>query len=251
MLKFQVSSLTDVDEAARPFYVKKADDRFELAVDGIDDTSSLRNALASEREERKTAKARVTELEEQLRTVQESARTAAQEHARNSADVRAIEDGWKKKHAEELAARDATIAAKDGEYKPQIEKLRGNLQRLLVENEAARIASAIAMPGCASILIPHLRQRLSMTERDGEQVTVVLDKAGKPTNLTTAEFQSQFGAEAEFAPVLIGGKGSGSGSAGAKVGGAHNAKTKTRADFDALTLNDRQAFIAGGGSVLQ
>lgn len=246
MLKFAVENLDGVDEADRRHYTKTEAGGYELAVED----HGLKTARDKERDEKKEAKAKLAATETTLAETKEALRLAQEAGARDSVDVQALEAGWKKKLSDELSAKDVALAARDAEYKPQIEKLRGNLQRVLIENAATGIASAIAMPGYAAVLLPHVKRRLAIGERDGELTSIVLDEAGKPTDLSLSELQSQIHNQKEFAPLVVGSKGSGGGAGGAtQRGGSANANTLTRDRYDALSLPDREAFIAHGGRV--
>lgn len=67
-LKFEIDSLDGVDDAIKPLY-QEHNGKFRLAVEGIDPADELKNALSREREERKSAKARTTELENELEQI--------------------------------------------------------------------------------------------------------------------------------------------------------------------------------------
>lgn len=62
MLMFEIESLDGIDEALQPFY-QEVDGKYRLAVEGIDPADELKSALQKEREERKSAKLRLQELE--------------------------------------------------------------------------------------------------------------------------------------------------------------------------------------------
>lgn len=62
MLKYQLDSLDGIDEGLRSFY-EQGENGFKLKVDGLEDTSGLKSALEKERQEKKEAKSKLSELE--------------------------------------------------------------------------------------------------------------------------------------------------------------------------------------------
>ena len=88
MLKLEVEKLDDVDEPVRGFY-EKAGDKFRLKVDGVEDTSALKNAKEHEKKARQDAEKRVRELQEALE---------AKEHETivRSGKVEDVEKSWQK-----------------------------------------------------------------------------------------------------------------------------------------------------------
>lgn len=87
-LDFEVDSLDSIPDNVRPLY-KEHGGKFRLAVRGIDPADELKNALQRERDERKSAKARASELESEL----ESIRTQSMEKNRE------FESLWKSEKA--------------------------------------------------------------------------------------------------------------------------------------------------------
>lgn len=245
-LKYHIAKLEDVEEAQRPLYIPNPDTEaggFRLAVEGVDDAGELKRARDHEKRARTEAEKKLKELQDGQKAADEKMRKAAEDAARAAGDTAKLDESWKKKY-------DDALAAKDAEYKPQIEAANANLRRLLIDNEATRLANEMATPGHAALLLPHIRARLEIAERDGQMVTVVVDADRKPSALTLPELAKEFKANPAFAPVIVGSKGSGGGAGGANPGGAGgNKKQLKRTDFDALTPAARDAFFKEGGAL--
>jgi hypothetical protein len=161
----------------------------------------------------------------------------AEELLKKSGDVSALEKSWQEK-----------LAKQAGEYQTQIESLSGNLNGLLIDNVATKLASDLAIQGSADLLMPHIKSRLATEMRDGKFVTVVRDAKGQPSALTVDELAKEFTANPAFAPVLVGSKATGGSAAGSKGGGA-TVKAISRSDFNALDHASRAEHVKTGGTV--
>lgn len=171
------------------------------------------------------------------KAAEEKAALEAEELLRKSGDVSALEKSWQAKY-EKLEA----------DKNSQIEAINGNLNGLLVDNVASKIANDLALPGSADLLMPHIKSRLATEIKDGKAVTVVRDLSGKPSALTVEELAKEISANQAFAPVLVGSKATGGGAGGGK-GGSATGKTLSRADFDALDQFSRSEFSKNGGTL--
>jgi hypothetical protein len=231
-LKFLIDSLDGLDESVKGLYKAKGD-KFELSIDGLpepEDVSGLKAKVDQLLTEKKTASKKAAEAEE-------AARLAAEEAARKSGDVEALERSWKEK-----------FEARENELTSQIEAMAGSVNKLMVDNVASSMAAELAVQGSADILIPHIRQRLSAEERDGSFVTMVKGPDGKPSALTLDDLKTEFAKNAAFAPVIVASQATGSGAHGGNSGGAAN-KTVTRSQFEAMDASGRSEFSKSGGVV--
>ena len=243
-LKVKVEKLEDVEEGHRGLYTedKEGGGGFKLAVEGLEDTGALKRAAEHERNEHKATKAALKKLEDERKAKEDEARKAKEDAARANGDVKALEESWTTKHTQALAAKDA-------EYKPLIESLTTDVNRLLIDNVAQNIANELAVEGCAIALVPHIKARLAVDVRDGERQTVVRDAAGKASALTLDELKKEIAANKAFAPLLASTKASGGGAGGGKGGGASGAKSLKRADFERLAPADKQKHMRSGGVI--
>ena len=207
MLKFQLDSLDGVDEAVRALYTEK-DGKFVLGIEGLpqqEDVTGLKAKVDELLGEKKLA-------EKKARDAEELARTEREEAARKSGNVEELERSWSEKYNRREAELNGTLEQERGTLSAQI-------RDLTVGRTATDIASALAIPGSAKALLPHIERRLSVEQRDGKPVVVVLDQQGKLSAATLDELKAEFANDTAFAPLIAGSKASGGGAGGAGGGG--------------------------------
>ncbi|WP_392889688.1 hypothetical protein ACF6ZU_00130 [Pseudomonas migulae] len=207
MLKFQLDSLDGVDEAVRALYTEK-DGKFVLGIEGLpqqEDVSGLKAQVQTLLDEKKTEKRKREEAEETARLEREDA-------ARKSGNVEELERSWSEKYSRREAELNGALEQERG-------TLGGQIRDLTVGRTATDIASALAIPGSAKALLPHIERRLSVEQRDGKPVVVVLDQQGKLSAATLDELKAEFANDVAFAPLIAGSKASGGGANGAGNGG--------------------------------
>lgn len=170
--------------------------------------------------------------ETRRKEAEDAARKAAEEAARKAGDVTALEKSWKEKNESEV-----------GEWKGRFESERTHVQRLLVDNVAAGLANDLALQGSANVLLPHIRNRLTVEYTDGNPTTRVLGPDGKPSAATIDELKAEFAANVAFAPIIAGSKASGSGAGGGNGGGAAPSGNRSK-----MTPADKAAYIAKHGA---
>lgn len=207
MLKFQLDTLEGVDEAVRALYTEK-DGKFVLGIEGLpqqEDVTGLKAKVDELLGEKKLA-------EKKAREAEELARTEREEAARKSGNVEELEKSWSEKFNRREAELNGLLEQERGTLSTQI-------RDLTVGRTATDIASALAIPGSAKALLPHIERRLSVEQRDGKPVVVVLDQQGKLSAATLDELKAEFANDTAFAPLIAGSKASGGGAAGAGGGG--------------------------------
>jgi len=207
MLKFQLDTLEGVDEAVRALYTEK-DGKFVLGIEGLpqqEDVSGLKAKNAELLAEKK-------EIERKAREAEDTARQEREEAARKSGNVEELERSW----TEKFTRREAEL---NGMLEQERGTLSGQIRDLTVGRTATDIASALAVQGSAKALLPHIERRLSVEQRDGKPVVVVLDAQGKLSAATLDELKAEIANDAAFAPLIAGSKASGGGAGGAGGGG--------------------------------
>ncbi|TWC11444.1 hypothetical protein FBY06_14433 [Pseudomonas sp. SJZ085] len=225
-LKYQLDTLEGVDDTVRALYTEK-DGKFVLGIEGLpqpEDVSGLKAKVDELLGEKKAA-------EKKAREAEEAARLEREELARKSGNVEELEKSWSEKYSKREAELSAMLEQERGTLSTQI-------RDLTVGRTATDIASALAIPGSAKALLPHIERRLSVEQRDGKPVVVVLDQQGKLSAATLDELKAEFANDSAFAPLIAGSKASGGGAAGAGGGGGA-AKGKIGG-----TKEERQAAIA-------
>jgi len=207
MLKFQLDTLEGVDEAVRALYTEK-DGKFVLGIEGLpqqEDVSGLKAKVDELLGEKKAA-------EKKAREAEETARLEREELARKSGNVEELERSWSEKYNRREAELNGMLEQERG-------TLGGQIRDLTVGRTATDIASALAVQGSAKALLPHIERRLSVEQRDGKPVVVVLDAQGKLSAATLDELKAEIANDAAFAPLIAGSKASGGGAGGAGGGG--------------------------------
>lgn len=172
-----VDSLDAVAEDARPFYRKAADGKFNLiTADSIDKLETTLGRTKAERDEAKKAANAVKEWQGLGKTPEEIQSLLAAEADRETKN--AEEKGQWDKLRQQMA--DNHQKDLDG-LKVREGKLKGTLERKLIDAEAT---SAIAgLKGVPELLLPHIRGRVKVEEKDDEFVATVLTADGKGPQL--------------------------------------------------------------------
>lgn len=225
-LKYQLDTLDGLDDSVKSLYTEK-EGKFVLGIEGLpqqEDVTGLKAKVDELLGEKKLA-------EKKAREAEELARTEREEAARKSGNVEELEKSW----SEKFNRREAEL---NGLLEQERGTLSGQIRDLTVGRTATDIASALAIPGSAKALLPHIERRLSVEQRDGKPVVVVLDQQGKLSAATLDELKAEFANDTAFAPLIAGSKASGGGAAGAGGGGGA-AKGKIGG-----TKEERQAAIA-------
>lgn len=211
-LKYLIDSLDGLDDGVKALYTEK-DGKFQLAIDGLPDVSGLKTKVDELLAEKKAEKKRADEAAA-------AAQAAAEEAARKGGDVEALENSWKEK-----------FAKREKEWSDQLAARDSSINGMLIDNVAVKLANEIAVQGSADLLIPHIKGRLAAEQREGQFVTVIRDKDGKPSAASLDDLKNEFATNPAFAPVIVGSKATGGGAnGGGKGGGAATTKGNIAGD---------------------
>lgn len=230
MLKLEVDTIDAIDEPLRGLYEEK-DGKFRLKVDGVPDVGGL--------------KTKNTELMDELKALKRAEKERADAIAKEREELLAKSgdvESLRKSYDEKLSKRESELLG-------QIDSFQKQIHGLTVGQTATTIASELAIPGSAPVLLPHIQARLSMEIRDGQPVTVVIGADGKPSALTIDELKSELAANPAFAPIIAASKAAGGGASGGGNGGGAAKKSVTRAQFDSLSPSERMAHVKAGGTI--
>ena len=151
-LKFEIETLEGLDEATQKLYAKQDNGKYRLAVEGLPESEDVKGLKAKVEEllgEKKKAA-------EAAKKAEEEAAKTREENARKRGDIEALEKSWNEKHT-------AALGEKDGEIK----RLNAAVHSVLVDSVASRLANELALQGSASVLEPHIRNRLTVEHVDG------------------------------------------------------------------------------------
>lgn len=171
---------------------KEQDGEYVLDIDGDEDTGALKRAKDREAQLRRDAEKRAKEAEEKLQGLEG-------DDARKRGDIETLEKSWEKKHNETKA-----------QYEERIQKQEGFMKKTLVDSVAKDIAHKISTS--PSLIMPHIKSRLTADLEGDNPSTKVLDANGQPSAMTIDELQEEFVANKDFSAIIIGSKASGSGT---------------------------------------
>lgn len=163
------------------------------------DMGSLRSAKDHEKKRRQEAEKKVRELETKNEELEDKVMDLETGSKDLAEDKKALEEKFEKKFEREKGKLDGEIAKRDK-----------NLQKILIDSEANRIAGEIStVPSAMSRII---KERLT-TEWDGDELkTVVLDADGKASDITVADLTKEIVSNKEFSGIIKGSQASGSGA---------------------------------------
>lgn len=148
------------------------------------------------------------ELAEEKAKAKQAAEQATMERAKKDGDFESLEKSW----AEKVKATEAELSGKLKEYEQMMTDITSG-------SEARKLASDLALPGHADLLLPHIKGRLKTEVRDGKPVVKVLDAEGNPSAMSIDDLRKEIKANELFAPILSGSRSNGAGGAGKSDGG--------------------------------
>lgn len=193
MLVYKRENLDGLDESLHSMYELK-DGAYYLKVDGLpqqEDVSGLKAKLDELLGEKKEAKRKADE--------------AAAEAARKNGDLEAIENSWKEKYTN-----------RENELNEQLKAHQQRIYGLTVGQQATELASKLAVTGSASVLLPHIQNRITLDENNNIRV---LDMQGKPSAMTIDELAIEFRNNPAFKPLIAANPSSGGGASSGSFGG--------------------------------
>ena len=184
-----------------------ADGAAEGGQDGVD-VAALQAELAALKGHHEKLLGETKAAKAKAKEEAEAARVAAEEAARKSGDVSALDKSWQDKYAKAEA-----------EYGAKLTAAQQQLQTVLVDNVAQKAAMDIAVDAeCAELLADKLRGSLGLAEVDGKMQTVVFDADGKRSALTVDELKKQL--VAKYPRLVKGNPAGGAGGIPQPAGGA-------------------------------
>ena len=184
-----------------------ADGAAEGGQDGVD-VAALQAELAALKGHHEKLLGETKAAKAKAKEEAEAARVAAEEAARKSGDVSALDKSWQEKYAKAEA-----------EYGAKLTAAQQQLQTVLVDNVAQKAAMDIAVDAeCAELLADKLRGSLGLAEVDGKIQTVVFDADGKRSALTVDELKKQL--IAKYPRLVKGNPAGGAGGMPQPAGGA-------------------------------
>lgn len=216
------------DDFKKEYKAGTGDDEFLLDTEGDEDTGPLKRALERERSAAGTSKARVEELERQLEELSTN-------DAKKNGDIATLEKQWQKK-----------LDTQKAEFDGKLSKSNAHIQKTMVDNVASEMAGRISK--APALLLPHIRNRITVDFEGDEPTTKVLDATGKVTALTVADLEKEILGNKDFSAIIVASRASGGASPnGNKPGGGAPATifqpNQQSADLSKLTPQQMVAHI--------
>lgn len=211
-LKAIVETLEGLPADVAKEYIEQDDGTFRLDVEGGEDTGALKRAKDHEKKLRKEAQLKNQKLQDKITELE--------------GDLEDLKDPGESKKDDRLRAKyEAQMVALRTELTGESQVWMNEVRRLSSTQTAERIATELFTS--LTLGLPHVKSRLTTELEDGKAVVKVLDSDGDVGVMTLEDLKRELRANKELAPILKGGKGSGSGAPGATNGGkGKDAKTK-------------------------
>lgn len=209
-LKLILDSIEGLSAEVAQEYIQQEDGTYRLDVDGLEDTGALKRAKEHEKRRRQEAERKAAELQAQIDELQEQIDSLPEPGKSKTDDV------LRRKLEEKIAGLEGKLTAREQELFSEITRLTSTAQ-------AERLANELS--DHPHLMLPHVRTRLKTEIEDGKAVVKVLDPDGEVGVMSLDDLKKEFMATKEFAPLIRGGKGSGSGAPGNGRGGSQG-KTK-------------------------
>lgn len=231
-LALKLDSLEGLDESVKNLY-KEENGSFMLDVTGLPevpkDYNDLKLSMEKLEANNKELLGEKIEAKKLADKAKSDAEAAALEAAKKGGDIDAVEKSWIEKYKK-----------LEDESKQSNNNSQVMINELTVGAASKTIASAIALPGSASVLEPHIKNRLTVEIKDNMPTIRVLDKNGQPSAMTLDELSAEFKADPSFAPIIVGSRASGGGAAG----GSGSASNEMNRDaFNKLSPMEQRNFL--------
>lgn len=216
-MKYMLDTLDGLDDSIKALYEEK-DGKFILKVEGLP-TSSGDSGLA---DRIKKLEANNQALLDEKRKAKEAADLAAQEAAKKSGDIEALEKSW----ADRLSSK--------------VKRYENMISDLTVGSEATKLAAELFGEN-AELAMPHVLNRLTYEITDAGAKIRVKGPDGSPTAATIDELKKEITNNPRFSAILVGTRASGSGNHSGKPNGAQTNKKfneMSGAELSALRKED-------------
>lgn len=188
--KIDKDAYDKLDDSVKKMYADK-DGSYVLQLEGDDDAAELKRAKDREVQARKDAEKKAKELQEQLDE-------ATGNDAKKRGDIETLEKSWREKNEKVTKELTDKLSAKDA-----------FIQKTLVDSVATSLAAKLAGDK-STILLPHIKARLTADLAGDAPTTKVLDATGKPSALSIEDLEKEFVANKDFSSIIVGSKASGS-----------------------------------------
>jgi hypothetical protein len=167
MLKLTVEDISTVEEAQRGLYAKQDDGKFRLQVDGVEDTTGLKNALAAERKRANDAEKASKALQGLGKSPDEIAAILAE---------RAADDEKKAKASGDF---ESILKQKEAGWQSETTKLKSELEAALASERSAIIGTAVMSALTKANVTEEGVDLIRYEMQDGKRVLKIMQADGE------------------------------------------------------------------------
>lgn len=213
-MKVFIKSLDEVEEQFRSLY-KQSGDGYVLNID-VKDHPEFK-AVLSNRDEILDEKRKEAEKRRQAEADLEAAK---REQNKGSAQTR---EEFEKVLADERAAHEKALEAE----RQAAADAKNQLRQFVIDQAVDTIARNLSGDDF-DLIKPHIASRVDVVEADGKLKVVIKGDDGKPSGLTTEQFEADVRNNKKFERLIVGKQSSGAGS----NGGGGNGTSEHEKYFD-------------------
>lgn len=215
------------DEMKKLYTEKDGDYTIALEDSGDDDTAALRRAFEREKQEKKELKATLKELTDKLEEKDGI-------DAKKRGDIETLEKAWKEK---------ADKIQKD--YEARLSQKDAYISSTILDSAARSVVSDITTS--PTILMPHVKSRLSVDLSGDEPTVRVLDAKGAVSAMSVDDLKKEFVANKDFSSIITASKASGGASkaSGESQGGAFKTQNSSK-PLAAMSPTELAAMLKQG-----
>lgn len=233
-MKFKITKeeFEKLPELMQKEYAEK-DGAYTLNLEGHEDAFVDKGKLAEVEKHRREAEKKASDGEKRETDLLKKL---------ESADGKKEVEALRKSHEEEVGRIKA-------EYEEKEKAAKAETHKAMIAAEAQAFASEkFTVPGLVQRAIA---ERMTVEEVNGKPVIRVLEADGSPSVKSLGDLQKEFLENKEFAPIIKGSQGSGSGASPSdKPGSGASGRVVTKAEFEAMSQEERhEAFVKDGAKV--
>jgi hypothetical protein len=222
-------------EAAQKEYNKTADG-FVLNVEGLEDTTKIKETLERVKSERadflEKLKGKTSEYD---KLVEE--RDNILKGAIPKSDVEKLEGSYKSK-----------VAKLEEESKAKFAALENQIRSSLVDGTISKLAAKLSKN--TELMSLYLKTRVtSEVDAEGKIALRVLDKNGAPSALTLDELEKEVLDNPSLKSIVVASSASGGGAPGAPSGGAEGNEGKNKIDMRTASPKEIAAYLKNKGKL--
>lgn len=221
--KIKKEEFEKLSEVLQAEYVEKDGD-YVLDVEGIEDTGPLKRAKIREQERRKELEKEADQLREKLEKIES-------DDAYKRGDIEKLQKGWDSERSKIQEKYESDISAKSL-----------YIETTLVDNVALKFANEhFTKPG---LVLPHIKSRLQAVGiNENNPKTVILDSAGKPSNLDLEGLKKEFVDNPEFSDIMVGSNATGSGTSKTRTVKAGGSNDSSKVELSKLSNSELVEYM--------